>query len=221
MDRAICAVAGSDQLCALCGGLGAGAAASLLAGVGGMCCISRATGEEYVKLVLFQTSPTGEINPAVLAGDAVVDISSVVKKRYTPQLTMQGIIDDFDRLRPSLEKLAKDGPAVALDKVRLRAPLPRPGKFLCCIANYWEHAQRERRPLSMFLKNPDAVIGPGDAVVSPNPAYPIHQYGVIMAEGHACMLPMPTPEELRAPPFQVIMSRTWLARGCPSRSMRR
>jgi alanine-synthesizing transaminase len=36
-----------------------------------------------------------------------------------------------------------------------------------------------------------AVIGPGDAVVSPNPAYPIHQYGVLMAEGHACMLPMP------------------------------
>jgi alanine-synthesizing transaminase len=40
-----------------------------------------------------------------------------------------------------------------------------------------------------------AVIGPGDAVVSPNPAYPIHQYGVVMAEGHACMLPMPNPAE--------------------------
>jgi len=38
-----------------------------------------------------------------------------------------------------------------------------------------------------------AVIGPGDEVVSPNPAYPIHQYGVIMAEGHACMLEMPDP----------------------------
>lgn len=36
-----------------------------------------------------------------------------------------------------------------------------------------------------------AVIGPGDSVVSPNPAYPIHQYGVVMAEGNACMLPMP------------------------------
>src|SRR5437773_10077888 len=36
-----------------------------------------------------------------------------------------------------------------------------------------------------------AVIGPGDVVVSPNPAYPIHQYGVIMAEGEACVLPMP------------------------------
>jgi alanine-synthesizing transaminase len=38
-----------------------------------------------------------------------------------------------------------------------------------------------------------AVIGPGDAVASPNPCYPIHQYGVLMAEGHACMLPMPDP----------------------------
>src|SRR5438874_2102686 len=36
-----------------------------------------------------------------------------------------------------------------------------------------------------------AVVAPGDAVASPNPAYPIHQYGVIMAEGHACILPMP------------------------------
>jgi alanine-synthesizing transaminase len=36
-----------------------------------------------------------------------------------------------------------------------------------------------------------AVVGPGDIVVSPNPAYPIHQYGVIMAEGQAHMLPMP------------------------------
>src|SRR4030088_3611597 len=39
-----------------------------------------------------------------------------------------------------------------------------------------------------------AVVGPDDAVVSPNPAYPIHQYGVIMAGGAACMLPMPNAE---------------------------
>ena len=41
-----------------------------------------------------------------------------------------------------------------------------------------------------------AVIGPGDLVVSPNPAYPIHQWGVIMAEGEAKMLAMPNPAEL-------------------------
>jgi alanine-synthesizing transaminase len=39
-----------------------------------------------------------------------------------------------------------------------------------------------------------AIVGPGDIVASPNPAYPIHQYGVIMSEGHACTLPMPNPE---------------------------
>jgi len=36
-----------------------------------------------------------------------------------------------------------------------------------------------------------AMIRPGDAVVSANPAYPLHQYGVILAEGKAQMLPMP------------------------------
>jgi len=40
-----------------------------------------------------------------------------------------------------------------------------------------------------------AVVGPDDVVVSPNPAYPIHQYGVLMAEGHACLVPMPSAPE--------------------------
>jgi alanine-synthesizing transaminase len=40
-----------------------------------------------------------------------------------------------------------------------------------------------------------AVIGPGDRVVMPDPAYPIHQWGVVMAEGEKVALPMPSPEE--------------------------
>jgi len=36
-----------------------------------------------------------------------------------------------------------------------------------------------------------AVLAPGDIVVSPNPAYPLHYFGVVMAEGEALMLPMP------------------------------
>ena len=68
-----------------------------------------------MKLVLFQSSPTAEIVPGVLTGRGVVDISTAVPKSYTPQLTMQDIIDGFDRLRPALEKLAKDGNAIALD----------------------------------------------------------------------------------------------------------
>jgi alanine-synthesizing transaminase len=40
-----------------------------------------------------------------------------------------------------------------------------------------------------------AVIGPGDVVVTPSPCYPIHQWGVIMAEGQACPLPVRTGAE--------------------------
>ncbi|MGB9612015.1 MAG: aminotransferase class I/II-fold pyridoxal phosphate-dependent enzyme [Bryobacteraceae bacterium] len=40
-----------------------------------------------------------------------------------------------------------------------------------------------------------AVIGPGDEVVTPAPCYPIHQYGVLMAEGQAYPLPVADPAE--------------------------
>jgi 2-keto-4-pentenoate hydratase/2-oxohepta-3-ene-1,7-dioic acid hydratase in catechol pathway len=120
-----------------------------------------------MRLVLFQTSERGEPSPGVLTDRGVVSIADAVEKSHTPQLTMQRLIDAFERLRPALERLAAEGEALPLASVRLRAPLPRPGKILCCIANYWEHAQREARPLNMFLKNPEAVIGPGDTIVLP------------------------------------------------------
>jgi 2-keto-4-pentenoate hydratase/2-oxohepta-3-ene-1,7-dioic acid hydratase in catechol pathway len=121
-----------------------------------------------MKLVLFQPAAGGaDMRPGVLTARGVVDITSAVTIGATPQLTMQGIIDGFDRLRPALEKLGADGATTPLDQVRLKPPLPRPGKILACIANYWEHAQREPRALNMFMKNPDAVIGPGDAIVLP------------------------------------------------------
>jgi 2-keto-4-pentenoate hydratase/2-oxohepta-3-ene-1,7-dioic acid hydratase in catechol pathway len=129
--------------------------------------VSGAAEEAIVKLVLFQIVASKDILPGLLTDRGVVDISQAVKKSYTPQLTMQGIIDDFERLRPALERLTREGAALPLDQVRLRAPLPRPGKILACIANYWEHAQREARPLNMFMKNPDAVVGPGDTIVLP------------------------------------------------------
>jgi 2-keto-4-pentenoate hydratase/2-oxohepta-3-ene-1,7-dioic acid hydratase in catechol pathway len=120
-----------------------------------------------MKLVLFETAGSTGSQPGLLTPRGVVGIAGAVKQSYTPQLTMQGIIDGFDGLRGILERLAAEGEAVPLDRVRLRPPLPRPSKILCCIGNYWEHAQREPRPLNMFLKNPDAVIGPGDTIVLP------------------------------------------------------
>lgn len=36
-----------------------------------------------------------------------------------------------------------------------------------------------------------AIVGPGDRIASPNPAYPIHYFGAVLAEGEPCMLAMP------------------------------
>src|SRR5438046_7996824 len=120
-----------------------------------------------MKLCLFQPSATSEIVPGAITDRGVVDISEAVLFHQTPQLTMQGIIDDFDRLRPGMERLAREGKAIPASDVQLRPPLPRPGKILACIANYWEHGALEARPLNMFLKSSDAVIGPGDTIVLP------------------------------------------------------
>jgi len=120
-----------------------------------------------MKLVLFQIRGTRDVVPGLLTGQTVVSIADAVPLGSTPQLTMQGIIDNFETLRPALERLATDGTATPVADVRLYAPLPRPGKILACIANYWEHGALEARPLNMFLKNPDAVIGPGDTIVLP------------------------------------------------------
>ena len=125
-----------------------------------------------MKLVLFEAEGGAEPAPGLLTERGVISLGGIVERGYTPQLTMQNLIDGFDRLRPGLEKLAAEGEALPLDRVRLRAPLPRPGKILCCIANYWEHAQREARPLNMFLKNPEAVVGPGDTIVLPEMTEP-------------------------------------------------
>ena len=119
-----------------------------------------------MKLCLFETA-RGQVSPGILTGDGVIDVADAVPAGHTPQLTMQGLIDGFTALRPALERLARERVPLPLGDVRLRAPLPRPGKILACIANYWEHGAMQARPLNMFLKNPDAVIGPGDTIVLP------------------------------------------------------
>jgi 2-keto-4-pentenoate hydratase/2-oxohepta-3-ene-1,7-dioic acid hydratase in catechol pathway len=125
-----------------------------------------------VKLALFSDSRTSIVRPGVLTDAGVVDVSSVVPPAHSSQQMMEALIDNFDALRPSLERLAAQSDARPLDEVRLRPPLPRPRKVMCCIANYWEHAQREARPLNMFLKNPDAVVGPGDTIRLPEYTVP-------------------------------------------------
>ena len=127
-----------------------------------------------MKLVLFQGRDGGEIRPGLLTLRGVVDIAGAIRgpAGRTPADTMNRIVDGFAAMREDLARLEEEGAAIPPDAVRLRPPLPRPGKILCCIGNYREHREHDPRPLNMFLKNPDAVIGPGDTVVLPDMTEP-------------------------------------------------
>ena len=119
-----------------------------------------------MKLVLFERKQS--IQAGLLTEAGVIPFGVLQPAGNDGQAIMKQIIDRFEDLRPALEKLSADGEVLPLDQLRLLPPLPRPGKILNCIANYWEHAQREARPINMFMKNADAVIGPGDTIELPD-----------------------------------------------------
>ena len=124
-----------------------------------------------MKLVLFRGQEPG-VRAGVLVDAGVVDISEVAPATATPQQTMQALIDGFEDRREAIGRLAASATPIPVTAVELAAPLPRPGKVLGCIGNYWEHAQRDARPLNMFLKNPDAVVGPGGVIRLPTTTEP-------------------------------------------------
>lgn len=119
-----------------------------------------------MKLVLFDRKQG--VEAGLLTDAGVIPFGDLQPPGDDGQSVMRKVIDTFDELRPALERLSEIGEAVPLDQVRLLPPLPRPGKILNCIANYWEHAQRDARPINMFMKNADAVIGPGDTIELPD-----------------------------------------------------
>jgi len=64
-----------------------------------------------------------------------------------------------------------DGMVLPLESVRLRPPIPKPGKITCVGLNYADHAkeQGEALPASpiFFLKSSNTIIGPGDSIQLP------------------------------------------------------
>lgn len=117
-----------------------------------------------MKLVLFNDD-----RPGLLRDDSVVDISAVVSPlgAQVGQEAMAAIITHMDDLRAELSRLEKDGNAVPLASVSLRAPLPRPNKILCMGGNYREFGAREPSPMWGFQKSPAAVLAPGGTVILP------------------------------------------------------
>jgi len=64
----------------------------------------------------------------VLKGDAVVDVSKVVKgiPHTGPHDLISGLVERFADYRRKLEKAVAAGRGIPLKKVRIRPPLPKP-----------------------------------------------------------------------------------------------
>ena len=118
-----------------------------------------------MKLVLFNDDSLG-----VLKDGSVYDVSDAVKDipHVTAQDLVNGVIAGFARLRPALEEAYNSSAGVPVSQVRLRPPLPRPGKIVAMAVNYLEFGLiTEPAPIHAFLKSSDAVIGPNDTIVLP------------------------------------------------------
>ena len=118
-----------------------------------------------------------DYTPGLLQGKQVFDLTPALSElgSLAWDEVMPAIIADFDRLKGEFQSLAQSGQGRPLSSVRLRAPIPRPSKIPCAIANYKEYGLRAPPQLDVFFKSPEAVIGPGDMVVLPKlPATVFH-----------------------------------------------
>ena len=84
----------------------------------------------------------------------------------TPQLTIEGLITNFMSVRSYLQAQLERGRGVSLASVKLRPPVPKPGKIVAMGGNFGEGVGKKGEMWG-FLKSPDGVIGDGDTVTLP------------------------------------------------------
>jgi len=119
-----------------------------------------------MKLLFFDDFKLGVLN-----GDAVVDVSQVVKDipHLGPQDIINGVIARWAEYRPKLEQAAKAGKGVPVSQLKIRPPLPKPTNIVAMAVNYMEDGTRsEPAPINAFHKSPNAIIGNDDTMVLPD-----------------------------------------------------
>lgn len=116
----------------------------------------------------------------------VVDVSDLVGVGAGdwPPVAVPRLIAAFARLRPRLEEALGTRTGIPLERVRLAAPVPFPGKVIAAPANYRLHIQEMSTPqmrdvvkqavhaidqYGVFLKAPSSIVGPGATVELPFP----------------------------------------------------
>ena len=125
-----------------------------------------------MKLALFDDFKLGVIQDGQVV-DAMGALDGKVFSR--PQDMMEDVIIRWEELKPKIEAAIAGKAGTPLESVRLRPPVPRPGKLICAMVNYLEFDQREPAVLDAFLKASNAVIGNGDTCeLPPAPASVFH-----------------------------------------------
>jgi 2-keto-4-pentenoate hydratase/2-oxohepta-3-ene-1,7-dioic acid hydratase in catechol pathway len=117
----------------------------------------------------------------LVEGDSVRDVTPVLEALgpFTyPLPKYDPFIASLGSLREAIEEAARQAKPVALDRVKLLAPVANPGKIIAAPVNYTKHLQEaladkgihhgnlvaEIHKAGMFLKATSAVVGPGEGV---------------------------------------------------------
>ena len=126
-----------------------------------------------MKLVTFEEGGARRTGALATGADGarVVDLTRVDAAIPADMVALlAGGAPMLDRARAAVA----NAPAAAqLDPaaVKLKAPVPRPGKIICIGLNYHDHAAESNQPVpefpTVFCKYANVVIGPGDAIVLP------------------------------------------------------
>jgi 2-keto-4-pentenoate hydratase/2-oxohepta-3-ene-1,7-dioic acid hydratase in catechol pathway len=116
-----------------------------------------------MRLVTYDGDRVGKV-----VDNSVVDLSPLVSGSGAG--AMVRLIEQWASLRSEAER--RTGGARPLESVRLRAPVPKPGKVIAAPVNYTDHQEEMKQVgdvshLGFFLKAPSSVLRPGGTIQLP------------------------------------------------------
>lgn len=124
-----------------------------------------------MKLVTFVHNAGSRLGALTADGQSVVDLYSA--NSGIPD-SMLAFLEAGESAMALARRAVQSPPASALiprGQVRLRAPVPRPGKIICIGLNYRDHAAESNQPVpefpTVFAKYASCVIGPDEPIVIP------------------------------------------------------
>lgn len=119
----------------------------------------------------------------IIEKDYIFDVSGVIHDipHLGPHDLIKGLIERWGEYKDILEKASFLSKKIPLEKVHLRAPLPKPGKIICMARNFIDSQSDRSEPLNAFLKSPSAVTDPESTVMLPNAPADIFEHEAELA----------------------------------------